>query len=194
MQKTVTFLDSIATLAIHKSLFLVGEIQALLASSQFGLYLAVIGVCMSIMDHYNKPFSKHFETAILAIFNRIKMTSFTILGLISITFILTVAADVYLQSQIMNNLWRTYAQYQTNFILLIACVLLLNKLIFIVYIVDLWQGNKVTAIGLLFTTVGAYYEFKDTPNFDLIVWGVVFFTFVMVFGNLNEMYKKNSRE
>jgi len=67
-----------------------------------------------------------------------------------------------------------------------------NKFILIVWIVDLYQNNKVTAIGLLFTASGFYFELKDTPNFDLIAIGVVTFTLFTIFANLIERGKTNS--
>jgi len=51
----------------------------------------------------------------------------------------------------------------------------------------------VIAIGLLFTVSGFYFELKDTPNFDLISLGVVAFTLLIIFGNLNEKYKTASK-
>jgi len=72
-------------------------------------------------------------------------------------------------------------------------MLLVNKFILIVLFVDLYQNNKVIAIGLLFTVSGFYFELKDTPNFDLISLGVVAFTLLIIFGNLNEKYKTASK-
>lgn len=192
MFQMTSFLNSFFALATEKTLFLLTQIFLLLESNQYGIYLAVVGICLSIMDHYNKIYSRYFESVLLYTFNTIKRTSFLSLGLMTISFLTALIVDVYFHNGAMSKLWIFYSKYQNSFILLVATVLLVNKFIIIVLVVDLYQNNKVTAIGLLFTASGFYFELKDTPNFDLIALGVVVFTLFIIFGNLNEKYKAAS--
>lgn len=192
MFQLAEFFNSFTTLAAEKTVFILTEILTLLESSQYGVYLAVVGICLSIMDHYNKTYSSYFESAMLYTFNAIKRTSFVCFGLMMTSFLLILIFDAFTQSNFMNHLWTIYAKYQSNFVLLVALILLVNKFILVVLIVDLYQDNKVTAIGLLFTASGFYFELKDTPNFELLVIGVAFFTLFVVLGNFNEKYKKAS--
>jgi hypothetical protein len=192
MFQMTSFLNSFIVLATEKTLFILSQILLLLESNQYGVYLAVVGICLSIMDHYNKTYSRYFESTMLYTFNAIKRASFLSLGLMTITFLFALVFDVYFHNGVMNKIWIFYSQHQSSFVLFVASVLLVNKFIFIVLIVDLYQNNKVTAIGLLFTTSGVYFELKDSPNFDLISLGVIAFTLFIIFGNLNEKYKTAS--
>lgn len=176
----------------HLLRIVLNSIELYLDSSDFGVYLAASGICMSIMDHFNKSASRHFEKMLLFIFHKVRFFSLSVLVAIKLTLFIAILYCNYNGIDYIDVVQLYFYEYQNSITLFLSTVVFINAFILVVHCIDIWDENKVSAMGLLLTTVGFYYEMKDVSNFHYIIGFIAAFFVCMIFGKINIMYKEKS--
>ena len=148
---------------------------------------------MSIMDHFNKSASEYFDELLTRIFKRISSLSLSLLALSSVSWL---ALSLYSNYKGVDYLqaWQGYFNNHLHEISLSLSILVaINAFVVIIYCIDLWNENKTSAMGLLFTTVGFYYELREVNNFRYIAYFVFIFFILKILSKINLMYKKKAK-
>ena len=160
--------------------FLMNELTDILDSSKFAMYLAIVGFCMSIMDHFNKKLSNKVEEAMLIVFHKIKELSWLFLSIIALSTCAIISWNIYQNENIILKYIPDAQRYHKELLLFVAALILILFFFLLVHVVDFNKGNHVTSTALLLMATGLYYEMKSNEYSIWIACGIALFAFVMM--------------